>query len=443
MERNRCKGSTVYYVDSEKGDDENSGIDPNRALKSITRLQDFRLQPGDTVFFKRGSSFDGLYRVLDSGEPGRNIVFTSYGDSSIPAPAFTNQTFEQDNFGNCFRISGDHILIEGLLFQHTPAFKEGNYDADGFDTWEMGAVHIDKTAAYCTVRRNEFFDCVAAIRSNGTHIRISENYIHDCNRVLKKWSWGPIGIWLGNDFQEVCYNRIFNYRAENPNIEWPNGTGGGADGGAFEIDDARNDKSNIAIHHNYTRDCQGFLEVTWSDVKALPEYRDFNIHHNISDDYQQFIALWRGAHCRIDNNTIIRRKVNANDWGVFNITQPHSGNLIRNNIIVVEKNIVVFNTGLKHSSEPGSLICHNLYYAASGELIMGKEGPGVNPVFGDPALTNYSNPANAEDYEVTEEGKGIDRGMSLGYMTDFRGNDIPFGNAPDIGAFEFQGKANP
>jgi hypothetical protein len=62
------------------------------------------------------------------------------------------------------------------------------------------------------------------------------------------------------------------------------------------------------------------------------EYRGFRIHHNVSDDFQQFIALWRGAEWRIEHNTIIRRRVNANEWGVFNITQNDSKNLVRNNI---------------------------------------------------------------------------------------------------------------
>src|SRR6185312_2921293 len=160
--------------------------------------------------------------------------------------------------------------------------------------------------------------------------------------------------------QEACYNRIFNYRVEDPRIHWKSGKGGGADGGAFEIDDARYNKAHISIHHN------------------------------ISDDYQQFIALWDGAHCRINNNTVIRRKKNANDWGVFNIASDSSENEICNNIIITEKNIQIFNTGLGMQRKPKSIIKNNLYYAASGVLRMGNEGPGESPVYGDPLFRNYS-----------------------------------------------------
>ena len=62
---------------------------------------------------------------------------------------------------------------------------------------------------------------------------------------------------------------IFNYRVEEPRITWANGDygGGGADGGAIGIDDARYPKSHIHIHHNYSRDNQGFIEVTKADVE--------------------------------------------------------------------------------------------------------------------------------------------------------------------------------
>ena len=304
--------------------------------------------------------------------------------------------------------------------------------------WETGAIYIDKEAKHCIVRNNEIFDCVAGIKSYGYNTIIEYNFIHDCNRVLGEWNWGPIGIWLGADFQEVRFNRIFNYSAVDPRIRWKSGIGGGADGGAMEIDDARYDKSHISIHHNYTRDCQGFLEVTWTDVKQHPDYRNFKIHHNISDDYQQFIALWAGKECEIDNNTIIRRKVNVNDWGVFNITEGNSKNKIRNNIIVTEKNIRIFNTGLNGDHYPKNIIRNNLFFAAADTINMGKEGPGDSPFTGNPAFLNYSSAAKPADFSILSSSEAIDRGQSLGYPFDFIQTTIPTGNGADIGAYEYR-----
>jgi hypothetical protein len=428
----------TYYIDSKAGNDDNNGVTKETPLKSLAKLKTLSLNPGDSVLFKRGSHFLGPLIIKNSGTKNRYITLTAYGDSVQPAPAFTNPVFTSDNYGNCIRLKGSYIIVSHLYFYNTSSVPKG-YLAKSFITvWEMGAVYVDKTALHCIIANNEIKNCVVGIKSYGPFTLIKGNYIHDCNRILEQWGWGPIGIWFGGDYQEACYNRIFNYWVEDPRIHWKSGKGGGADGGAFEIDDARYNKAYISIHNNYTNDCQGFLEVTEHDVKSDPVYKNFEIHHNISDDYQQFIALWDGAHCRINNNTIIRRKKNANDWGVFNIASDSSENEICNNIIVTEKDIPIFNTGLGMQRRPKSIIKNNLYYAASGVLRMGNEGPGESPVYGNPLFINYSKSRSAKDYSLRENSPAIDKGLQLGYTKDFDNKIIPNGKKPDLGAFEIQ-----
>lgn len=451
----------VYYVDSGSGKDDNAGTSADSPWSSLEKVSETRLYPGDSIRFKRGSAYEGNLQVRDSGSPDHFITLCAYGDTSLPAPSFTNPLYDpgSGNFGNCIRIRGQYIIVENLFFHHTVA--ELPSTTGGFTSmWQLGAVHVDSSSGHCILRGNEFLDCGAGIRTNAPYVLIEQNYIHDCNRVLKEWNWGPIGIWLGADHQEVSGNRVFNYSAVDRRIHWgPDSYGGGADGGAIEIDDARRDKSDISIHHNYTRDCQGFLEVTWTDVQKRPGYSGFRIHHNISDDYQQFIAMWRGSGCRIENNTIIRRNKNANDWGVFNITQDSSYNFIRNNIVVVENGIVVFNTGRRSRAIPCSIIENNLYYAHSGALNMGLEGPGERSITGNPLFLNYtpsadpgslrlsngSNPVSmkyanggkASDFSIIAGSPAINTGMDLGYTSDFTGMPIPQEGRPDIGAFEY------
>jgi len=304
--------------------------------------------------------------------------------------------------------------------------------------WELGAIYIDKTASHCIVRNNEIFDCGVGIKSYGEYALITNNFIHDCNRILKEWTWGPLAIWLGGDYQEVSYNRIFNYSVIDPRISWgPNSYGGGADGGAIEIDDGRVPKSHIEIHHNYSRDNQGFIEVTWSDLVQNPPYADFSIHHNVCDDYQQFIALWVGSGCRIENNTIIRRKRNVNDWGVFNMTQYNGKNFVRNNLVIIENDIEIFPGGRQQTSHANSIISNNLFFAVTGEFNMGMEGPGQNPITSDPLLIEYLNARGASDFQLTALSPAVNSGLDLGYYLDFMGSPIPKDVLPDIGAFEY------
>lgn len=392
--------TVIYYIDSSSGSDLNAGTSKMNPWKSWSNFKIKKMNPGDVIRFKRGSKFSGTFAIKDSGTKENPILITDYGNELLPAPAFTNTIFnsETNQFGNCIRLKGDFIIVENLYFHDTVA--ELDEDAGRFlIMWELGAIYIDKNAENCIVRKNEIYNCGVGIKSYGVHAKIENNYIHDCNRVLKKWGWGPIAIWLGADYQEVSYNRIINYSAVDPNITWgPHSYGGGADGSAIEIDDARYPKSNIEIHHNFSQDCQGFLEVTWTDVGKNPAYENFSIHHNVSDDYQQFIALWRGANCRIENNTIIRRKVNENEWGVFNITQTNSSNRIRNNIIVTENNVVVFNIGKQKNAVPNTIIENNLYWSFSEESNIGFEGPGEFPLFSDPQFFNYNNATSRKDF---------------------------------------------
>jgi hypothetical protein len=434
--------SRMYFIDSEEGHDTNDGLSPGMAWKSLGRVKKAALGPGDIIRFRRGSSFDQPLNIYASGKPGAPIVLTDYGAKDLPAPAFTSQVFDpsRELYGNCIRLKGSHIIVENLYFHHTVA--ELPEDAGRFLVmWELGAVYIDKEAEHCIVRNNEIYDCGVGIKSYGKYARIEHNYIHDCNRVLKKWGWGPLGIWLGGDHQEVCYNTVINYSAVDSRINWgPGSYGGGADGGAIEIDDGRFEKFNIHIHHNYTKDCQGFIEVTWTDVVQHPAYRNFRIHHNVCDDYQQFIALWQGAECLIENNTIIRRKTNATDWGVFNITQSDSRNIIRNNIVVVEKGIEIFLLGRDGNARPNTIIENNLCFAADGDLNIGLDGPGESAIIADPMFRNYHGESGASDFALTAESPAIGKGLNLGYREDFAGVSIPQGNHPDIGAFEFPGE---
>ena len=431
--------TVTYYIDSKNGNDKNSGNNKNSPWKTLSRLSHTRLRPGDSLCFKRGSSFTGPLIIHNSGNVNNYIVVTDYGSKKDPAPSFTNPVFSEGNYGNCIRVKGSYIIIENLFFWNTAAYRPITFNGEGWVVWEMGAIHIERGAEHCIIRNNEIKDCVAGIRSNGEYAIVENNYIHDCNRVLKEWNWGPLGIWLGADHQEVCYNKIFNYNAVDPRIGWgPESYGSGADGGAIEIDDARYGKSDISIHHNYTKDCQGFLEVTWTDVKQRPSYKNFRIHHNVSDDYQQFIALWWGKDCRIENNTVIRRKINANEWGVFNITQPNSHNLIRNNIVVTENDVAIFNLGRKGNAQPKNIISNNLYYAAKGKLNIGKEGPGDSARFEDPLFKNYEHAATAEDFSILTNSPAINMGIDVGYEKDFAGTKIPQNIAADIGAFEYK-----
>jgi hypothetical protein len=163
-----------------------------------------------------------------------------------------------------------------------------------------------------------------------------------------------------------------------------------------------------------------------------PEYKDWNISFNISDDFQAFVKLRFAKNCSVDNNTILRRKINATELGVFVFKGNNTFNKVRNNIIVTDDDVKIFNVVGK--AHPSTVIANNLYYAKS-HLVMGNEGPGASPYYHDPLFKDIGG-ARAEDFAISPESPAVYRGMDLGYQYDFKGRHLPCGKGYDLGAWQ-------
>ncbi|TRX63981.1 carbohydrate binding domain-containing protein [Carboxylicivirga sp. M1479] len=74
----------TYYVSSSMGNDDDDGLSPQTAWKSLDRVNEAVLVPSDTVYFKANDEFIGQLRVGYSGTVGKNIVFTRYGEGNKP-----------------------------------------------------------------------------------------------------------------------------------------------------------------------------------------------------------------------------------------------------------------------------------------------------------------------------------------------------------------------
>ncbi len=340
-----------YYVDSAGGNDDWNGT-KERPWKSLTKASSASLQMGDTLFFARGSSFTGGIEIKASGASDHPIVLTAYGEGTMPA--FRNPDTTILN-GNAIRLSGNHIVVDGFYF-HDCAAAAAN--ASYTEVWDVGAVRIVLGANYCTVKNCVFSNCPKAIQSTGEYALITGNYLHSANsRPLSSPDWGPIGIHIGNSHQEVSYNVIRDY--------YYIGGSFGADGGAIEIDDGRNPKRDINIHHNYTSSNMGFLEVSWFADIAKTETHDMLIKHNMSDDFQDFVMLWAPVHNTvIEENTIIRTRQVKNDIVPAVFICDYGGAIIRRNLVITDSLTQVY-TGKKEYYRTNDHT-HNVYLSADG-----------------------------------------------------------------------------
>lgn len=138
----------IYYV-SECGDDGNDGLSPETALKTIDRVSELELLPGDAVLFKRGETFRGSLK----GKQG--VVYSAYGEGKKPLLTSSLQNFAdpalwvETDVKNVYKLSipitndvGLIVFDEGKAFTQKrikgrPEFPEGgleNLDVD-FAMW--------------------------------------------------------------------------------------------------------------------------------------------------------------------------------------------------------------------------------------------------------------------------------------------------------------------
>ncbi len=72
-----------FYVDSEAGSDSASGVSPDTAWRTLSKVNSADIRPGESVLFKRGGLWRGQL-VLKCGEPGRRLTYGNYGEGPLP-----------------------------------------------------------------------------------------------------------------------------------------------------------------------------------------------------------------------------------------------------------------------------------------------------------------------------------------------------------------------
>ena len=80
-----CHAQHTYHV-SPTGDDALSGLSPANAWQSLDALNAQTFMPGDSILFKRGSTWLGMFHLKGSGTEGAALVVGAYGDNSQPRP---------------------------------------------------------------------------------------------------------------------------------------------------------------------------------------------------------------------------------------------------------------------------------------------------------------------------------------------------------------------
>jgi len=68
----------TFFADCERGDDQADGLSPESAWRSLQRVNQVELMPGDSILLRRGTTCQGMLQPRGSGSPGRPITLGSY-----------------------------------------------------------------------------------------------------------------------------------------------------------------------------------------------------------------------------------------------------------------------------------------------------------------------------------------------------------------------------
>jgi len=131
--------AATYYVDSNRGDDSNSGTNELSAWKSLDKVNRTNLATGDKILFSRGGVWSGQLTIHAAGTEEAPIYFGAYGNETQPKPTINgNGTVQAAIF---IKNGANHVTVEGLAvtnFEGTDIFDGAEGDCSGIRAGEWG-----------------------------------------------------------------------------------------------------------------------------------------------------------------------------------------------------------------------------------------------------------------------------------------------------------------
>ena len=290
---------TTYYVDSIGGKDSNDGTSESKAFKTLDKVNDLNLEPGDTVLLKKGSVFEDQalkFTKEDSGTAEAPVKISTYGEGEKPKINTNGHGQWELNYGN--RLDNvnhkwkgtvsSSILIEDTEYLEIEGLELTNDRKSETDT-EQGKAYND---AYAMDRTG-----VAGVaKDNGTvdHIVLNDLYIHDVTGnvynkhmtnggiyfiVAKPTNEGETGIARYNDVQirNCSLNKVNRWGiAVGYTYQWSQFTTGALSDATM----AKYGSSNVVIENNYLNHVGGDAITTMYLDRPLIQY---NVSENAAE----------------------------------------------------------------------------------------------------------------------------------------------------------------
>ncbi|MDQ0819130.1 hypothetical protein QFZ79_001421 [Arthrobacter sp. V4I6] len=247
---------TTYYV-SDAGDDNNVGTSVDAPWKSLSKINDTVLKPGDSVSLRRGDTWNGGIVVDESGTAPAAITLNSYGSGSPP-------TIVVGQTGSCVRINGDFVTVDGV--------RAEGCGYSGFSIYgDHGVVknaEAVNNAAGIQVGKGSDFGKYTNNTLTGNNIMNVNTPGVSCGTpgaVYCNDDSGAFGVLINGNDNEFSGNTITGSTATSHDFSH--------DGAAFEIFNGGRNK----IHHNVSVDNNVFSEIGRSNGTADGNTFSYNL----------------------------------------------------------------------------------------------------------------------------------------------------------------------
>ncbi|QBY04239.1 right-handed parallel beta-helix repeat-containing protein [Thalassotalea sp. HSM 43] len=363
----------TYYVDSHKGNDNNSGTQKNKAWKSIYKVNQQTFKAGDKVLFKSGSVFTGALEPKGNGEKNKPIIIDSYGKGA--KPKIHGQGWKQHTLllKNIEYWQVNNLFITNLGKQPQPRRTGVTIEANNIG--ELHGIVLNKLIIghiNGVLKKKQGGGHGILVRSTGDEtqsrfidLQLTNNYIHNSARngigfkgYANRKKWFPsLGVIIrGNLIEKVPGDGIVVVGTDGALIEgnilrdFPDTLPEGDAAAGIWPWSADNTlvQYNEVSGHKAKWDGQGF-DADWNSVGTI-------IQHNYShDNYGGFLLVCNnGNKYKQDINigtlrTIVRGNVSVNDGirpyptfkgmfsPTFHLTGPIEDTQIYDNLIIIPK----------------------------------------------------------------------------------------------------------
>ncbi len=416
-----------YYV-SPSGNDNNTGLSPAYAWKTIQRAAS-KLQAGDTVFITKGI-YKEIVIPANSGTENKYITYTAYADDTVIIDGATfSDTYLKYSDRGIFDIkSKSYINVVGLTIRNSNG---------GGIMCRYGSSHIN-------IKNNTIKNCQATgigvgySRENfplASNVVVSGNFVDSCSMVSRE----------SISFRSVAKFEIYNNTVQNTPKEAIDAKSGCSNGKIYKntisnaglgiyIDAGYPDalyssQNNIHIYQNIVKNSTTSYAVASEEGCLGKDIWFYNniAYDSISKQGNGFVIANFGTvsggplkNIFIINNTIYNkghRGIYINNLNVRNI-------FIRNNICSQN---YISQIDVKSALIENVTLENNLIDGANVD-------DGNFPVFGNPKFVN----ANIGVFHLLKDSPAIDNGTSVDApKNDFDETVRPSGGAYDIGSYEY------